>query len=337
MKVFMVGGTGLIGAETAKQLIAMGHSVTTVALPPLPDGADIPSSMNIHFGDINKMTDKQILDLMHDCKGFVFAGGVDERIEFTPPVYEVYQKYNIFPVKRLLELAKQAGISKSVVLGSYFTHFARIWHKLNLTEHHPYIKSRAEQARTAISFEDSNMTVAVLELPYIFGAQKGRKPVWTMLADLVENSGKNIYFPKGGTAMITTKQAGQAVVGALINNIRSKSYPVGWENKTWKEMLTIVKDEMGQGHKKIKTIPTFLYKIHAKKSLKEYAEKNIEPGLHPVQFANLMTRKTYIDKSIAQKELGVQEDDINKAIRHSIAYCMDIKKNNKHVVTMKTE
>lgn len=42
MKVFIVGGTGLLGAAGAKELISRGHSVKSVALPPLPKGADIP-------------------------------------------------------------------------------------------------------------------------------------------------------------------------------------------------------------------------------------------------------------------------------------------------------
>ena len=32
----------------------MGHKVTSVALPPLPQGATIPEEMEIVFGDINK-------------------------------------------------------------------------------------------------------------------------------------------------------------------------------------------------------------------------------------------------------------------------------------------
>ena len=60
MNVFMIGGTGLLGCEAAKQLIAHGHKVTSVALPPLPEGAPIPKEMEIIFGDINKRSDEEI-------------------------------------------------------------------------------------------------------------------------------------------------------------------------------------------------------------------------------------------------------------------------------------
>ena len=53
MKVFMIGGTGLLGSEAAKVLIERGHEVTSVALPPLPEGAVLPPEMKIEYGDID--------------------------------------------------------------------------------------------------------------------------------------------------------------------------------------------------------------------------------------------------------------------------------------------
>ena len=48
MKVFMIGGTGLLGCEAAIELIKMGHQVKSVALPPLPQGAPIPKEMELN-------------------------------------------------------------------------------------------------------------------------------------------------------------------------------------------------------------------------------------------------------------------------------------------------
>ena len=39
----MIGGTGLLGSQAAKVLINRGHSVTSIALPPLPTGAELPA------------------------------------------------------------------------------------------------------------------------------------------------------------------------------------------------------------------------------------------------------------------------------------------------------
>ncbi len=51
--------------------------------------------------------------------------------------------------------------------------------------------------------------------PYIFGAQPGRKPVWLFIAQMIQNTkGKRLYYPKGGTTMVTVRQVGEAIAGA---------------------------------------------------------------------------------------------------------------------------
>ena len=125
MNVFMIGGTGLLGCEAAKQLIAHGHKVTSVALPPLPEGAPIPEEMDILFGDINKKSDDEIRELLKGQDVFIFAAGVDERVEFPAPVSDYYYKFNIAPLERILPLCKEAGLKNAVVLGSYFAYLAK--------------------------------------------------------------------------------------------------------------------------------------------------------------------------------------------------------------------
>ena len=86
MNIFMIGGTGLLGCEAATQLIKMGHKVTSVALPPLPQGAPIPEEMKIVFGDINKKSEEEIEEMLKGNDVFIYAAGVDERVEFPHPV-----------------------------------------------------------------------------------------------------------------------------------------------------------------------------------------------------------------------------------------------------------
>ena len=80
MKVFMIGGTGLLGSEGARVLIEQGHEVSSIALPPIPKGAVLPEEMKLTFGNHLEMTDDEIREQMKGCEGFVFAAGVDERV-----------------------------------------------------------------------------------------------------------------------------------------------------------------------------------------------------------------------------------------------------------------
>ena len=138
MKVFMIGGTGLLGSQAAKELIDRGHEVMSVALPPLPEGAVLPPQMKIEYGNYLNMTDEEIEKYMTGCEGFVFAAGVDERVEGPAPIYDIFKKYNIDPIKRLLSIAKRCGVKHSAICGSYFAHFAKTRPELELTKWHPY-------------------------------------------------------------------------------------------------------------------------------------------------------------------------------------------------------
>ena len=71
MKVFMIGGTGLLGSQAAKELIARGHEVSSIALPPLPEGALLPPEMKLKFGNYLEMTDEELKEHLAGCEGFV--------------------------------------------------------------------------------------------------------------------------------------------------------------------------------------------------------------------------------------------------------------------------
>jgi nucleoside-diphosphate-sugar epimerase len=336
MKVFMIGGTGLLGCAAAQIFIDRGHKVKSIALPPLPEGAPIPEEMELEFGNYLDMTDKDIMAMMSGCDCFVFAAGVDERVEFAPPVYEAYRKYNIEPVKRLISLAKVSGIKNSVILGSYFAYFAKEFPEMELYSKHPYIRSRIDQEEAALSLADENMDVAVLELPYIFGTQPGRKPVWVILIQQLSNMGKITMYPKGGTAMLTVRQVAQTIVGAAEKNKGANAYPIGYYNLSWDDFLTIVHAAMGVPGRRIIHIPKWMFRLYGAKLAKEYKENNLEPGINPVDLADIMCMNTFIDKKWSV-ELGAQADDIKAAIFDSVKLSVDAYTGKQELVEMKSE
>lgn len=337
MKVLMIGGTGLLGSQTARELISRGHSVHSVALPPIPEGALLPPEMTLTLKDSNQMTDEELKDLFHGADGFIFAAGVDERIEGPSPIYEFFQKYNITPLERMLRLAKESGVKHAVVAGSYFSYFAKKWPQMELTRWHPYIRSRIDQETMALSFADDHFDVSVLELPYIFGAQKGRKPVWVFLVEMLQGMKGAVLYPRGGTAMVTVRQVGQAFAGALERNRGSNAYPIGWFNLTWREMITIMNHYMGTPEKKIVTIPNFLFAMNAKQIDRKRREAGTEGGLLMSKFVAMQTAELFIDKTEACLPLGVTDDDIDAAIGESVELSLDVLKKKANVIDMKGE
>ena len=337
MKVFMIGGTGLLGSQAAKELIERGHEVLSIALPPLPEGAVLPKEMQIEYGNYLEMSDEEIAMHMQGCEGFVFAAGVDERIEGPAPIYDLFKKYNIDPIKRLLAIAKKMGVKHVAICGSYFSYFARKRPELELTKWHPYIRSRIDQEKAALAFADDDFDVAILELPYIFGTQPGRKPVWMFMAEQIESSGRSIMYPKGGSTMVTVNQVGQAIAGAIEVNKGGHCYPIGYYNKTWEELLSVAAKALGYNDKKVTTIPDLFYKIGAASLRRKQQKNNIEGGLHMVKFSELQCSNLFIDKTEGCEKLGVKPDDIDGAIADSMRLCKDIMNNKVHSISMRGE
>jgi len=318
MNILVIGGTGLLGCAAAQLFIERGHHVKTITLPPVPPGAVMPPGLHIIFGNVLTMDNDALLAHMQGCDCLVFAAGVDERVEFPPPVYEAYQKYNIAPVERLIPLAKQAGLRKTVVLGSYFTHFVEQYPALC---RHPYIKSRVEQQQRALSFADDNMEVAVLQLPYIFGTQPGRKPVWTILVEQLNNMPGATLYPKGGTAMLTVRQTAQVIVGAAEQNHASRAWPIACYNLNWDAFLNIVHTAMGSPTRKIIHVPGWVLGLYGRRVRKQLATRGVEMGIDPTGLGDIMCMHAYIDPKFAQM-LGATEDDLAAAIIESIQLSM---------------
>ena len=339
MKVFMIGGTGLLGCEAARIFIERGHEVKSVALPPLPAGAPIPPEMDIEFCNIYEKSDEEIKDMLRGYDSFVFAAGIDERVEFPAPVYDAYHKYNIAPLQRILPLCKEVGMKNAVILGSYFAYLAKKYPELNATEKHPYIRSRINQEEVAFSFADENFDVAVLELPYIFGTQPGRKPVWVILIEQIKRMDKLPFtmYPGGGTAMLTVRQVGEVIVGAAEKSKGAKAWPISMYNLTWKEFLKIVYAARGMGeNRKIISVKPWMMRMGLGGVKKEYAEKGIESGIDVDGLADIMDINLFIDPKYSI-ELGATEDDIRSAIFDSIKVSQAVFDGKVELLGMKGE
>lgn len=337
MKILMIGGTGLLGSQAARELISRGHSVHALALPPLPDGALLPPEMTLTLKNSNDMTDDELRALFTGMEGFIFAAGVDERIEGPSPIYDFFKKYNITPLERMLRLAKESGVRHVVIAGSYFSYFAKKYPEMELTKWHPYIRSRIDQENMAFSFADESFDVSVLELPYIFGAQKGRKPVWVFLVEMLLKMKGAILYPRGGTAMVTVRQVGQAFAGALERGRGATAYPIGWFNLAWKEMITIMNRYMGVPEKRIITIPKFLFAMSAGQIEKQHRSAGTEGGLLMSKFVDMQTSNLFIDKEEACLPLGVTDDDIDAAIGDSVLLSLEVIDQKAKVIDMKGE
>lgn len=324
MKVFIVGGTGFIGYHSTLEFLKRGHKVSTLSLPDIKLGSWFPKEVDVNFGNIFEMTSEKLIKMFTGFDVLVYALGPDDRFTPKAPAYEFFHEKLVNACGRVVSAAKSAGINKCIVLNSYFAYFDRINPELKLSNHHPYIKCRIEQAEIVINMGGDDMAVIILELPYIFGTMPERTPLWKdLLVDMLQKN-KVILYPKGGSSMISVEHVAEAIIGAVENGKHGARYPIGDVNYSWIQMIKVMLRSLNMENKKIITIPCFFASFYGKLHKIKLKKLGLEPGLdYDRLFSDVMCRTFYFDPSQSANELGYERGGIEESIDKTIKACLD--------------
>jgi dihydroflavonol-4-reductase len=321
MNIFIVGGTGFIGYHTALEGIRRGYNITVFGLPPGPADQLFPPEVKIILADLNASADDEVYSILTGFDSVVFAAGADDRILPPAPAYDFFYRANVQAARRFFRLARKAGVKRGVLIGSYFAHFARIWPELKLTERHPYIRSRVEQAQQALEVSLPDLELMVLELPYVFGAMPGQTPLWKPLINYI-CSPWPLFFPRGGTNCISVQNVARAIVGALENGISGEIYPIGDKNLTWVELLSRLTKFTGKD-KRVITCPDWILRLGLFFVYHYHHLRGKESGLNLRYFADLQTAETCFDPTNSQTALGYETGDLDLALHATVNACKD--------------
>ncbi len=320
MKVMLIGGTGLLGYHAARELLKREHAVSIIALPPLPAEGLFPQQVTIHLHDMNQLMDAELVELLRGQDAVIFAAGVDDRVTPKAPAFPFFYRHNVAATARVAQISRQAGVRRFVILGSYFAYFHRLWPHLELTRHHPYIRSRVEQGAAAREAGGGELAVMTLELPYIFGVMPGRMPLWKPLVEYAA-SVFPLFYPKGGTTCVTVQQVAQAISGALENGAPGAYYPIGGENLPWTDLLARIARYAGRD-KRVITLPNWLVTAGAAMLKALHKLQGIESGLDPIQFIKLQTAETFIDPELSRSVLGYELGGLDEALQDTVKVCL---------------
>ena len=320
-RVFVIGGTGFLGYHIIQEFLSAGWEVTAIGLPSVHPPRLFPESVKMIYQDLDQASDEELLSMMRGHTALVFAAGRDDRYTPNKPAYPMFHQANVSALARILHLAKDAGIKRAVVLGSYFAYFHRLWPELNLAERHPYIRSRIEQETVAFSIP--GLEVMVLELPYIFGSLpiRGWKPLWAPLVKYIRSSNL-LFYMQGGTTCISTRTVGRAALAAMERGKAGTAYPIGQENLTWPQMLgRLASADIPDRQIKVITLPTWLISLGMFGVLIFHSLQGRESGLNMRYFSSLQTMNTFIDPDISRDALGYALDDLDSSFRETVKAC----------------
>ena len=326
-KLFVVGGTGMLGKCAVELFVKKGYFVTSVSLPSNDESDFVEGSVEYILKDVTTITDTEMLRVMKGHDYLLIALGADERYTPKAPAIDFYRQHNVTYVSNLLRIARLAKVKKVIILGSFYTYFNRIWPELNLKENHPYIKSRVEQMELAFTFNSSVMQVMILEIPYVFGTLPKQTPLWNILNDQL-NSNKHIYYPLGGTAMITDKEVAESIYGAFLYGVGGTAYPVCSINLKWKDFLSYLLKLKGQGKKVLTPYSHIATRQEMKRKMKQINREGNEYGLNLIEYLDFQKRDAFISPEKCMSLLKFSPDNLNEAIQKTLKACEDAASNS---------
>lgn len=224
MMIMVAGGSGLLGHHVVEQARRRGHEVAVMARTPRP-GVD-------HAVDLATVEPATLASLLAGFDAVVFAGGVLD--SGTAGVEERLRTGYVDPAVRLVRAARTAGCARAVILGSYYVHFERAHPEWRLSRH-PYVRARLSQANQAREVAGAEMSLATIQIPYVFGVAPGRVPEWSNMWVKWLRSPVPVVVPRGGTAVTSAQAVAEAAVTALEERSNS-DIPVAEENLSWKDL-----------------------------------------------------------------------------------------------------
>ncbi|MGI5521016.1 NAD-dependent epimerase/dehydratase family protein [Micromonospora sp. CA-259024] len=285
MRILVVGGSGLIGAHVVDVLRERGHAATSVART-ARSGVD-------HLVDVGSASTDELRSLLAGHDGVVYATRTDEQRPLPKPIYPAFRRDNVEPVVRLFTAARLEGLTRGVVMGSYYTYFDRLHPQWHLAARHTYIRCRVEQAREGRAGAGPDLPVAVLELPFVFGRAGDRLPNWAGPLDRWARSRTPLAAPTGGSAAASARSVAEVAVDAL-ERADGTDIPIADENLTWNDMIARIAEAVGR-QRRVTRLPAGAAKAALRLGGALQALSRKESGVNPTHLADLLLAELFIE------------------------------------------
>lgn len=242
MKILVIGGTGLIGGHAALYLRAQGNDVTLAARKPPAAGSALASFdvllRDYVAGDFTR-------DDLARFDAVVFAAGND--IRHLPPGTDEaahWERANVEAVPRFFALARDAGVPRAVLVGSFYPQVAP-----ELVDTIPYVRSRHLADQRVRALATPSFSVCSVNAPFVVGSVPGlRNEMFVAYTAYAEGklAGLPVYGPAGGSNFISTQSLSEAIWGALQRGASGKAYLVGDENLSFADYFAAFFRAAGQ-------------------------------------------------------------------------------------------
>jgi len=239
-RVLVVGGTGMIGSTVAAALAARGDAVAVLARRPVSE-EDPPAIAGMERIVADYTAEDLSPALLTGFDAVVFAAGNDIRhVSAEDEASGVWDRLQRVGVPRFAALAKAAGVSRFVQIGSYYHQLHPEWASTNA-----YVEARKAADEGSRALTDEGFAAITLNPPSIVGVTPGRalrrfaRMIRWVRGELAE---PELFAPAGGTNYMSVRSLAQSVLGALDRGEPGRAYLIGDVNLSYRGYFQLLAD-----------------------------------------------------------------------------------------------
>ncbi|HLK16214.1 MAG TPA: NAD-dependent epimerase/dehydratase family protein [Fimbriimonadaceae bacterium] len=111
MKVAITGGTGFVGRNLARELLARGHEVVLVSRGADTRDASIRSEAGVHFVPIGLGDAGRLTDAFHGCDAVAHLAGINRELG-----EQTYANVHVQGTANVVQAARKTGVRKLILL-----------------------------------------------------------------------------------------------------------------------------------------------------------------------------------------------------------------------------
>lgn len=319
-KILVTGGTGFLGAEVVRQLLAAGEKNLRVMASHVPEWMR-DAGMEAAEGSVANRDDVAAA-VRNVSVIFHLAGKVSRRNDMAAAMNRVH----VEGTRILCEAAKDAGVS-AVILASSSGTIAVSEEPETLDETYPpplgiisqwaYYSSKYYQERTALeNFGGDGRRLVILNPTLLLGPGDERLSSTKVVLDFL---GRKIpYCPGGGLSFVDVRDTAAAFIAAAERGRHGEKYLLGGANMTFEEFFGRLERLSG--------IPAPRTKIPKKLAV---ASAGIIDSVFrsrkkasPIETGDVQQAEHfwYLDSTKAAEELGFSPRDPQETLQETVRY-----------------
>ncbi len=321
MKVFLTGATGFVGHHVAKALAAQGAGLRLLVrkTSTLANLEGIPGET--HVGDLAQP--ESLRPALNGCDAVVHVAA-DYRLWVRDP--PALYRANVGGTRELLRLAREAQVPRFVYTSSVATMHFRTDGGI-IDEETPvslrdmvghYKRSKFLAEREAVAAAQGGQQVIILNPTTPIGPNDAKPtPTGRILVDFL--NGRFPAYMDTGLNLVDVAEVARTHVDALTRGTPGRSYILGGENLTLKQILDMMSAISGIPSPTVR-IPFAVAATYA--LFEEWVTGRIL-GREPratLDEVRMGTRKMFASSARAQRDLGFRIMPVHPALRAAIGW-----------------